>query len=177
MYKDFRRSGIRGRHGFGVLFLLLLPLWCGTEAGARAQDGDETPVIERADPPEADFFAKTINCEGIFIRASASVEDGALLAACMRMKIMLASMDIAKQNLRQRGVELHIVGKEQSLSDLPENQDARASKKSQTTIDKNDADGGRAKAGLYSACGEESLLAAPSPPGENNADFACASSR
>ncbi|WP_158944392.1 hypothetical protein [Granulicella sp. S190] len=84
---------------------------------------------------------------------------------------MTASMDVAKQNLRQRGVELHIVGRGQELSILPENLSVRGSSKVSGLPQKSDTDGSRAQSGIYSACGEESLLATASDAGKNSTDL------
>ncbi len=138
---------------------------------ARAQIGTGMPGIERFDPPYFGFYTKAIDCDGVFIRGSALVEDRALVDGCMRMQTMLASMDVAKQNLRQRGVELHLLGKGQGLLELPENHGRHPINDGGATTQKSNPDGGRAESGIYSACGEESLLSAASHRGDDTTDL------
>jgi VHL beta domain len=134
---------------FSGLWLIHVSLYQAT-----AQTSDGKFAIERSDPAYFGFYAKAIDCGGVFIRGSSVVQDSTLLATCARMTTMLSQMDVARKNLRQRGVELHIFGSEQSLADLPE------SRKSLGGVDTplpKDAVFGTI--GIYSACREEELAA------------------
>ena len=85
---------------------------CSTNQPARA--------ITRIIPPEQDFFAKELDFEGIPIKAGAVVSDPAMFAACDRLATMLRHLPMVASNLVSVGVELHIIGKEQVTTDLPE---------------------------------------------------------
>ncbi|WP_263366711.1 VHL beta domain-containing protein [Edaphobacter bradus] len=100
------------------LFLMLI--FDGTERWIQAQAIEDKPVVEQLSSPQFGFYAKLVNCNGIFIRGAAAVQDRALLATCDRVQRMLARTDVTRQNLMQRGVELHLVGAGQNMSSLPE---------------------------------------------------------
>jgi hypothetical protein len=140
-----------------VLRLLLLPGVAALLAPANAQ----APVasVQRIDPPLFGFYGKLLMCGGIPVRASAVVDDRALVLACGKIDRMLAHLPGASQNLVQRGAELHIIGSNQTTSALPELHelakvfiDNITGKK--TNLDKRS----RGEGGIYSSCGEENLL-------------------
>jgi len=144
----------------GLACGLWLTMFAGHGENGWAQSADETKAVERADPPQFGFYAKAVDCGGIFIRGSAAVQDQTLLTACTKMETMLAQMEVTRNNLKQRGVELHIVGREQKLSELPENRNLPHNNGAQTAAGTTDPNGGRGTTGIYSACGEESLTEA-----------------
>jgi len=119
--------------------------------------------IERSDPPVQGFFAKSLDCEGIPVRSSAAVEDRALQIACDKITRMLAGIPEAREQLARSGAELHIIGRDEQTSDLPEFRDQRGrtyvdNTGHATTIDERT----RGKGGLLTSCGEENLLRLPS---------------
>lgn len=118
----------------------------------QAQSNQPKPAIDRIKPPQFGFYAKDINCNGIMIRAGATVQDHSLLQACGDISQMLAHIDIVRQNLMQRGVELHLIANNQTLSTLPEYARVNGNDIQQTV---------RGIPNLYSVCGEESLSAFP----------------
>src|SRR5437588_134791 len=79
-----------------------------------------TVVKANSDPPEKGFFAKKLDCLGIPIKASDVVADEALYEARNRLKRMLEHLPNAVKNLVDAGAELHVIGKSQVTSDLPE---------------------------------------------------------
>ena len=112
-------------------------------------------VLQKIDPPEQGFYAKRLDCEGIPIKASAVVSDRALLAAHDRLFMMLHSIPSAAENLKARSAELHLIGKDQVPSDLPENLDRKGKPfDGAETIDQRT----RGTGGVLSSCGEENLL-------------------
>jgi VHL beta domain len=127
----------------------------GVSGQSAAKPVEDESSIQRSDPPYFGFYAKAIDCDGVFIRGSAAVRDSTLHATCARVTAMLAQMDVARKNLRQRGVEIHIFGREQSLADLPESRRATAASGAALK------DARRGAVGIYSACGEEDPAATP----------------
>src|SRR5438067_13538541 len=92
------------------VFLLVVHGSCLYPGAALAQD----PVrILEIDPPESGFYAKTLDYDGIPIKAHAEVADAALGAARGRLERMLKRMPDVVANLVTEGVELHLIGKNQ----------------------------------------------------------------
>lgn len=111
------------------------------------------------DPPYFDFFAKYLNSGGIPVRSSGTVEDKALQLASAKISLILANTPQARYNLVQWGAEMHIIGRYQHTSDLPEYRSEKGktytdSRGIKTNID----DRTRGKGGIYTSCGEENLL-------------------
>jgi hypothetical protein len=114
--------------------------------------------------PEANFFSKSLDCDGIMIRSSAAVDSTALILACNKVRRMLLHLPAVRKSLVKQGGELHIIGEREQTSDLPENRALRG----QNAF--HDADGEaadidmrtRGVGGLKSSCGEENLLRLPS---------------
>ncbi len=78
------------------------------------------PEIIRLNPAEQGFFAKELICQGIPIKAPAVVADKALYAACARISRQLKHLPMVASNLVASGVQVHIIGRHQVTSDLPE---------------------------------------------------------
>jgi hypothetical protein len=133
----------------------LLVVWNSGTADAQAN-----PVRESR-PPVHGFYDKYIDCGGLFIRAARVVDDRALQLACGKVTKMLSRATQAKTNLLEWQAELHIIGRNQQTSDLPELRWARG--KDWDAKSHQDIDGRtRGVGGLYSSCGEENLLGLPS---------------
>ncbi|WP_295792376.1 hypothetical protein [Mucilaginibacter sp.] len=111
--------------------------------------------------PYLGFYTKLVDCDGINIRSSDVVDDRALLIAAAKMKNMLKHIPEARTNLVANGAELHIIGKNQQTSDLPEFRNMKGVKYvdngDTTDIDRRT----RGLGGIWTSCGEENLLNLP----------------
>ena len=113
-------------------------------------------------PPVQGFYAKYLDCDGIVVRSSAAVADQALELACTKITLMLANIPDVRKVLVARGAELHIVGRDELTSDLPEFRSQRGvvftdEKGARVTIDTRT----RGRGGLRASCGEENILHLP----------------
>ena len=119
-------------------------------AGAAAQG-----KILTLDPPQHGFYAKKLDYEGIPIKASREVADEALRAARGRLEMLMKNLPSVRHNLRKAGAELHIIGKNQVTSDLPEFRHLKGKPfEGRLTVDERT----RGLGGLMTSCGEENLL-------------------
>jgi alpha-glucosidase len=122
---------------------------------------DSRPPITIVDPPEKDFFSKRLDFHGIPIKAHRVVVDDALYAAYDRLALLFTNL-LTKQpmvitNLIARGVELHIIGRDQVTTDLPEWRHDKGKKLAEyngLTRDERT----RGMGGRLTSCGEENLL-------------------
>ena len=111
--------------------------------------------IKQINPPEVGFFEKQIDCYGIPIKSAKVVSDAALYEAKQLLGCMLKSVPDVVANLKESGSELHVIGKNQATSDLPEHR----SKKGKPFDGDQDIDARtRGVGGLFASCGEENLL-------------------
>ena len=132
--------------------LLGFPLWV-TSLCAQQPVG----VVHAIVPPEKEFFAKLLDYQGIPIKAHTEVEDEALYAARARLSMMLSNLPSVCSNLVSSGAELHIIGRNQVTSDLPEwrfDKGKSLPEYNGLTIDERT----RGMGGRISSCGEENLL-------------------
>ncbi len=121
---------------------------------AAKQASDTTP-IRNIDPPEQGFFAKELDYQGIPIKAPAVVDDRALRVARDRIARLLEHLPNALYNLTIAGAELHIIGRDQVTSDLPEHRHLKGKPfDGKLTVDQRT----RGLGGLLTSCGEENLL-------------------
>jgi hypothetical protein len=126
--------------------------------GAEASVESKTkPPITAIEPPEKEFFSKSLFYEGIPIKAPAVVSDDALYAARERLAMLLAHLPMATSNLVKRGVELHIIGKDQVTTDLPEWRKDKG-KAIPEYNGKTRDERTRGMGGRLVSCGEENLL-------------------
>ncbi len=144
----------------------LFPVWlaagiCLLVNGlANAGDDDGRNLSGRIlpiNPPEHGFFAKVISYHGIPIKAPEEVTDEAVLAARARLAMMLSNLPSVCANLTNSGAELHIIGRDQVTSDLPEwrfDKGKPLLEYNGLTIDQRT----RGMGGRISSCGEENLL-------------------
>jgi alpha-glucosidase len=115
------------------------------------------PVV-RIEPPEKEFFSKKLEFEGIPIKAHADVADEALREAAGRLAMMLKHLPTVRENLRDAGAALHIIGRNQGTSDLPEWKHMKGKPfDGRLTIDQRT----RGMGGRLTSCGEENLLRLP----------------
>ena len=127
------------------------------DGAAAPVDTDATP-IRTIDPPEQGFFAKELDYHGIPIKAPAVVDDRALRIARDRMARLLEHLPNALYNLTVAGAELHIIGRDQVTSDLPEHRHLKGKPfDGKLTVDQRT----RGLGGLLTSCGEENLLELP----------------
>jgi hypothetical protein len=126
-------------------------------SGIRMIRAGEQPAIRRIDPPEQGFFSKRLDYHGIPIKAHKTVSDEALREAYQRLDMMLRHLPEERAKLAQAGARLHIIGKDQVTSDLPEHRHLKGkaieSYGGQTVDERT-----RGLGGLLSSCGEENLL-------------------
>lgn len=128
----------------------------GTVQAAEPDNAREV-AVSRIDPLEKGFFSKVIYYRGIPIKSSGEVADEALLAARDRLASMLSNLPIVCENLRAAHAELHIIGRDQVTSDLPEwrfDKGKPLPEYNGLTIDQRT----RGMGGLIASCGEENLL-------------------
>ncbi len=140
-----------------LLALLLAAVLCHTNAGADQTTNGLPPAITRIEPPEKAFFSKRLDFHGIQIKAHEVVADEALYAAHERLSMMLTNLPMVTSNLAAAGAALHIIGRNQVTTDLPEWRHDKGKPldeykgliRDQRT---------RGMGGLLTSCGEENLL-------------------
>lgn len=116
------------------------------------------PAIVAINPPEKGFFSKRLDYEDIPIKAHKDVADAALYQAQSRLAMMLDKLPAARQRMQKAGAELHIIGRNQVTSDLPEFRSMKGKPfDGNETIDERT----RGMGGLLTSCGEENLLKLP----------------
>lgn len=115
------------------------------------------PQIVQITPPEKDFFSKEIMFHGIPIKSSEVVSNQALLVAYDKLSMMLAHLPMIVSNLAAAHVELHIIGRDQVTTDLPEWRKDKGKPLDEyhgLTRDQRT----RGMGGRLTSCGEENLL-------------------
>ena len=148
-----------GREKFATDYLpgWLLAGLCLAGWAFSALAGPDAHEIRAIVPPENGFFSKILSYHGIPIKASSEVSDEALYAAHDRLAMMLSHLPSVCVNLTNEGAELHIIGKDQVTSDLPEwrfDKGKPLKEYDGLTIDQRT----RGMGGRISSCGEENLL-------------------
>jgi alpha-glucosidase len=120
--------------------------------------------IRSIEPPEKGFFSKRLDFDGIPIKAHATVSDEALVAAYERLNLLLGGLGgyrtLVMSNLAKARVELHIIGRDQVTTDLPEWQHDKGKPLAEyggLTRDQRT----RGMGGRLVSCGEENLLRLP----------------
>jgi len=104
------------------------------------------------------FYVKFLDADGIAIKAGEVVSDRAMCEAKARIDRMLKHIPAVRKNLAGIGAELHIIGKDQKTSDLPEYRYLKGKPfDGSLTIDERT----RGLGGLFTSCGEENLLKIP----------------
>ena len=133
------------------------PTGRGAASPDPASEAVPSPVVTVLDPPEQGFFAKRLDYDGIPIKAPAVVVDEALYAAHERLALMLANVPGVRAKLRDAGAALHIIGRDQVTTDLPEWRHDKGKPLAEyngLTRDQRT----RGMGGLLTSCGEENLL-------------------
>jgi len=115
------------------------------------------PSIREIQPPEEEFFSKQLEYQGIPIKAHAVVSDEAMRQAYQRLEMMLVKLPAAAIRLREGKVELHIIGKDQVTTDLPEwRQDKGKKLEEYNGLTRDERT--RGMGGRLVSCGEENLM-------------------
>jgi hypothetical protein len=146
---DLGTSGAALRRA--AFLLATMAVSCVASAGTNA------PAIAILNPAEQGFFSKKLDCHGIPIKAHACVADEALRAAYGRLERMLAHLPAERERLAKAGAELHVIGRDQVTTDLPEWRHDKGVKLEEyhgLTRDERT----RGMGGLLTSCGEENLL-------------------
>ena len=127
---------------------------------AQGEDSTNPPVppkIILLNPPKQGFFSKQLVFHGIPIQAHQVVSDAALFAAYEHLNRMLAHLPMAVSNLAGAGAELHIIGRDQVTTDLPEwRQDKGRPLVEYDGLTRDERT--RGMGGRLTSCGEENLL-------------------
>jgi len=151
------RKLINGLAAIVLVLMASVPAVVAADAGSAAA----RPKITVIDPPEKDFFFKQLDFHGIPIKAHKVVADEALYAAHDRLALLFTNL-LTKQpmvisNLVARGAALHIIGRDQVTTDLPEwrhDKGKALAEYNGLTRDQRT----RGMGGLLTSCGEENLL-------------------
>jgi hypothetical protein len=131
----------------------------GVFAAPDKSDAAYKPRIVILDPPEKDFFSKRLDFHGIPIKAHAVVADEAMYAAYNRLSLLLNDLPMVVSNLSAAGAELHIIGRDQVTTDLPEWRQDKGKPIYEPTYNGLTRDQRtRGMGGRLTSCGEENLL-------------------
>jgi len=137
------------------LIVLLLPVFLAF--GSELTVALSKPGILVLSPPEKGFFAKRLDFHGIPIKAPVVVVDEALYAAYGCLSMMLSNQPMVTSNLASAGAELHIIGRDQVTTDLPEwRHDKGVPRPEYHGLTRDERT--RGMGGLLTSCGEENLL-------------------
>jgi alpha-glucosidase len=115
------------------------------------------PEIIHLDPPEKDFFSKELLFHGIPIKSHEVVSNEALFIAYDKLSMMLAHLPMIVSNQAANHVELHIIGRDQVTTDLPEWRKDKGKPLEEyhgLTRDQRT----RGMGGRLTSCGEENIL-------------------
>jgi hypothetical protein len=157
--KAAKVSNVLGETFRADALALLLVLSSLSPLIAAGQTTFPKPPIERLDPPEKQFFSKMVSFCGIPIKAHEVVVDEALYAAFDRLAMELKNQPMVISNLVAAGVELHIIGRNQVTTDLPEWQHDKGKPIYEPTYNGMTRDERtRGMGGRFTSCGEENLL-------------------
>jgi hypothetical protein len=145
----------------GGAAVMLIAVGLAGRFAVAAPDAAGQRQITRLDPPEQDFFSKRLDFHGIPIKAHQVVVDEAFYAAHDRLSLLFSNL-LPKQpmvlsNLVARGADLHIIGRDQVTTDLPEWRHDKGKPLAEyngLTRDQRT----RGMGGLLTSCGEENLL-------------------
>jgi hypothetical protein len=145
------------RRRFQTCVVAVLALgWAGGLAAGNSGEAAR-PEIIALNPPEQGFFTKELVFHGVPIKAPAVVVDEALFAAYDRVSLELKHLPMVVSNLAVAGVEVHIIGRNQVTTDLPEwRQDKGRPLAEYNGLTRDQRT--RGMGGRLTSCGEENLL-------------------
>ena len=127
--------------------------------GKTALTITEVPIVA-IDPPDHGFYAKRLDYRGLPIKGAAVVSDAAFHEAWKRLDRLLHDNPVILRNLLAERSEVHIIGKEQGQTDLPEFRSQKGvplKENPKITLDER----ARGMGGRDCSCGEENLLKLP----------------
>jgi alpha-glucosidase len=117
----------------------------------------DRPKITAIDPPEDGFYTKQIIYRGIPIKASSVVADDAFYILYDRIAQQTAHLPQVLANLAAARAEVHIIGRNQVTTDLPEwQQDKHVPLEQNNGLTRDQRT--RGMGGLITSCGEENIL-------------------
>lgn len=143
---------------------VLLGAGSDLRAQAKTESMAEAPKIILLDPPEQGFFSKVLYFHGVPIKSHLVVSNEALYAAYDRLALLFTNL-LTKQpmvisNLVAAGAELHLIGRNQVTTDLPEwRQDKHVPLDEYNGLTRDRRT--RGMGGLITSCGEENVLRLP----------------
>ncbi len=147
-----------------LLFIALAAILMALNFGDLRADAPEITGLRTGigpiSPPEKEFFTKVLDFHGIPIKAPDVVVDQALYAASDRLALLLRHQPMVISNLAAARAELHIIGRDQVTTDLPEwrkDKGKHLAEYNGLTRDERT----RGMGGLMVSCGEENLLKLP----------------
>lgn len=140
-----------------VLILAVALALSGDRTIGLVQNPRERPLAWIQPPSE--FYSRHLDCGGLPIRAHRVVSSYALQMACGKANRMLRHIPNVRANLIAAGVEIHIIGHEQMLTDLPEFSAFKGKRDGDREFDRE-----RGISGVTVVCAEENLLESPDDP-------------
>jgi VHL beta domain len=120
---------------------------------SAARGGDVVGI----EPLGEGFFGKGTSWRGIVVEGHASVPDEALVEARGRVERMLGRAPRLLENLRQHRVEVHVLGRFQLVSDLPEHHKEKGTRFGGEDFDERTRGAGHQE-GRFASCSEGNLL-------------------
>lgn len=143
---------------FAITIAVLLALVSDIKRSSASGNGTASNLsIVILNPSEKDFFSKKLDYHGIPIKAHACVSNEALYAASERLSMLLSNQPTVLANLVAAHAELHIIGRNQVTTDLPEWRRDKGKPLSEYNGKTRD-ERTRGMGGLLTSCGEENLL-------------------
>jgi hypothetical protein len=153
----YKAVTLQSPFGRAVSWLLLMSLASPTCSAEFTDNLTITAIV----PPEKGFFSKRLDFHGIPIKAHEVVADDTLRAAYARLDMLFSNLltrqPMVISNLVAAGAELHIIGRDQVTTDLPEWRHDKGKKLAEyngLTRDERT----RGMGGRLTSCGEENLL-------------------
>ena len=141
-----------------IIAAFAVALISATGSAATEPSAEQHPAIVQLNPPEKDFFSKELTFRGIPIKSHEVVSNEALYAAYDRLSLELGHLPpMVISNLVGNNVEVHIIGRDQVTTDLPEWQQDKGKPIAEyngLTRDQRT----RGMGGRLTSCGEENLL-------------------
>jgi hypothetical protein len=124
-------------------------------AATVALCGDQNSRVANLAPIQtpSEFYSQYLDCRGLPIRAHRMVSRDALKIACGKANRMLRHIPNVRDNLVAAGVEVHVLGRKQMLTDLPEFTGLKGKHDGNREFDKE-----RGVSGVTVVCPEENLL-------------------
>lgn len=163
MNKPICPTATRAATSIARLMLVLSLSVTALDLAAAQPAQSQTPLtitnvpVRKIDPPERDFYAKELDYHGLPIKAAAVVSDAAFYEAWRRLDNLLKHNPVILSNLLAAGSEVHIIGKDQGQTDLPEFRSQKGvplRENPRITLDER----ARGMGGREASCGEENLL-------------------